>query len=119
MRHTLRHGSTATPLAAASKHDPRRTEPAGTTAICPAAPLVRDEEAQSQSLGEPGYDAAPQGWRAAKDGEGPGFRSSSCLFCKPICKPDAARQHETGRQSTPSRIVRSIQAEVEAPTSAA
>ena len=34
---------------------------------------------------------------ASREGRGrSGIPQLSCLFCKPICEPDAARQHETG-----------------------
>jgi hypothetical protein len=37
-----------------------------------------------------------QGWQPRKSGGGRGKLQIISLLCKPICKPDAARQRETG-----------------------
>jgi hypothetical protein len=57
------------------------------------APLVRDEEAQSQSPDERGHRAASTDGGRGKAGKVRELQISH-KFCKPICKPDAPGQAE-------------------------
>ena len=56
----------------------------------------------SQSLGESGHSAAPRDGSHGRARRGAGTADHS-PFCKPICKPDAARQLETGETEPTER----------------
>ena len=57
-------------------------------------PESRTGGAGRQSLADPGY-GSPPGWHSRKVVEVREMQINR-LFCKPICKPDAAGQAETG-----------------------
>ena len=56
-----------------------------------------------QSLGESGHGAARPGTAATEGRGGVQKLQINSLFCKPICKPDAARQYETGETEPTER----------------
>src|SRR5215510_9944480 len=55
-----------------------------------------------QSPGEPGHGVAHPGMTAATEGR---ELQVNGLICKPICKPDASRQHDTGETEPTERDV--------------
>ena len=64
--------------------------------------VVCQSHAARQSLDEPNMVPRPRK-TAAEDRRGCGKLQINRLFCKPICKPDAARQHGTGETEPTER----------------
>jgi hypothetical protein len=89
------------PLTAASRHDCGHAELAGKTAKHPAAPLIRDEDVlrslQLQQMGDETSEQEPVLTGVLEETVRDPQVTTPALGCKPICKPDAAGQAETGQ----------------------